>query len=362
MRGGLVSDIDHTVAAIQTAFMHAYELARAAPAETYVGIAGDHISGLDAVGAVEVANPNVGVDARDCRAAIRRALQLTLPPDQEVLHHVVREFVLNGHRGIHNPLGLFGSRLEANALVITSSIDAGNSLTRCVKRAGLKTTGLVLESLASSLSILSQRERELGVLMVDIGGGTADVAIFHDGTLQHTSELAWGGDNITHDIAAVLRCSPHDAENLKKKFGHANPLAIDAEERVDLRHSFGDGRRVSYRRRALAEIIEARLEEILFAVKRVVERSGHRDRIYAGLVLTGGTALLEGIVEVAERILELPARIGMPQGLRGLGEVVSSPIYSTGVGLVKWAVEEGPGYQRDKWLIRKLKEVFDLYA
>lgn len=363
MRRGQVTDVDHTVSAIAEAFEIAHELARIAPSEIYVGIAGDHISGIDVEGMVEVTNPNVGIDERDCNGVVKRALSFSMPADMEILHHVIREFLVNGNPGIENPIGLYGTRLEVRAHVITSSIAAANNLTRCVKRAGLKTSQIVLESLASSLAILSESERELGVVMVDIGGGTTDIAIFCQGTLQHTAEIALGGDAITQDVSTMLRCSPHDAENLKKKFGHANPLSIDSEEYIDLPSPLKGGRRVSYPRRELAEVIEARVEEIFEAVKKVVDRSGFRDQVYAGAVLTGGTSLLEGIEAVAERMLEYPTRIGMPQGLRGMAEVVSSPIYSTGVGLIQWAVHEGPGYQRQNWLIRKIKEVFvDIYG
>ncbi|MBI3736209.1 cell division protein FtsA [Candidatus Sumerlaeota bacterium] len=362
MRRGMVTDINHTVSAIEKAYLHAYELARATPSEIYVGIAGDHISGINAEAIVEVAHPNVGIDERDCRNVIKRALQISMPPDVEILYNVVREFIVNGNGGIQNPKGLFGSKLEVKMHVVTGSVTAGSNIARCVKKAGLRTSGVVLEAIASSQAILTQRERELGVVMIDIGGGTCDLAIFSEGTLHYTAEIAHGGDVITHDIAQVMRCSPHEAENLKKKFGHANPLTIDVDEHVDLPNPLNGGRRISYKRRELAEIIEARVEDIFFDVKKVIQRSGYKDRIYAGVVLTGGTALLEGIGEVAERILDFPTRTGMPQGLRGLSEVVSSPIYSTGVGLIKWAIEEGPGYKKESWLIRKIKEVFDIYA
>lgn len=362
MRRGVVTDIDHTVHAIHEAYSRAHELAHVAPNEVYIGIAGDHISGIDVEAIVEVQNPSIGVDERDCRSVIRKAGEISMPADVEVLHHVVREFIVNGNRGIHNPIGLFGHRLEVRSHVITSSIAAANNLTRCVKKSGLRTTGIVLESLASSLAVLSEREKELGVILIDIGGGTTDIAIFADGALQYTCEIARGGDALTQDIAIVLRCSPHDAENMKKKFGQANPLTVDLEEKVDMPDPVKPGERVSYNRRELAEIIEARIEEIFLGAKKVINQSGHKDRIYSGVILTGGTALLEGIGEVAERILEYPTRVGRPENLRGLGEVVGTPIYSTGVGLIKWAVDEGPGYQRENVLIRKIKEVFDIYG
>jgi cell division protein FtsA len=362
MRRGVVTDIDHTVSAIHEAYERARDLAHITPSAVYIGIAGDHICGIDVESMVEVANPNVGIDDRDCKQVIRKALQITMPPDVDILYHVVREFIVNGTGGIHNPVGLFGQRLEVKAHVITSSIAASNNLCRCVKKSGLRTSGIVLQSLASSLATLNKRERELGVILVDIGGGTTDIAVFADDVLQYTAEISYGGDSITQDIAIMLRCSPHDAENLKKKFANANPLNVDAEEKVDLPSPTREGQRVSYYRRELAEITEARVEEIFFHVKKVILRSGLKDRIYAGVILTGGTALLDGIGEVAERILEYPTRVGRPEDLRGLGEVASSPIYSTAVGLIKWAVEEGPGHQRENFLIRKIKEVFDIYG
>jgi len=362
MRRGVVTDISHTVSAIQNAYGHAYELARVHPPEVLIGIAGDHISGIDTEGMVEVAHPSVGIDARDCKNVITKALQIKIPDDMEILYHVIRDYTVNGNPGIRDPIGLFGSKLEARMHVVTGSVTAVNNISRCVKKAGLRTTGVVLESIASSQAILSPREKEMGVVMIDIGGGTCDIAIFAEDTLQYTAEVARGGDMITYDIATMIRCTPHDAENLKKKFGHANPMTMDVDEQVDLPSPLKGGRRISYKRRKLAEIIEARVEEILDDVKKVIERSGFQNRIYAGVVLTGGTALLEGITDVAERVLDFPTRVGMPQGLRGLSEVVSSPIYSTGVGLIKWAVEEGPGFQRDNWIIRKIKEVFDIYA
>lgn len=362
VRRGAVTDIALTVDAIGKALQSAYELARVMPQDLYIGIAGDHVSGINCEAMVEVAHPSVGIDDRDRRNVIDRAMRLTLPPDQEILYKIVREFSVNGNWGIHNPLGLFGSRLEVRMHVITASNAAVNNMLRCVKKAGRKTGGVVLQSIASSLSVLEAKDREMGVVVVDIGGGTTDVAIFADHTLQYTGEVARGGDMITHDVATILRCTPYDAENLKKKFGHANPLDIDADEIVELPGPPGTGRKFQARRRELAEIVEARVEDIFFDVKKVIQRSGQKDRVYAGVVLTGGTALLEGISGVAERILDFPARIGMPRGLRGLGEVVSSPIYSTGVGLVKWAAEEGPGFQRDGWLVRKIKEVIDIYV
>jgi cell division protein FtsA len=362
MRRGVVTNINETVEAVEKAYQQAYKLARVHPREVLVGIAGDHISGINAEGMIEVANPNTGIDERDCKRVKLKALRLVMPQDVEVLHSFIKEFVVNDMPGITNPLGQFGQRLQIKMHVVTSSIAAGNNIFRCIRKAGLKTSSVVLQSLASSLSVLSARERELGVALVDIGGGTSDIAIFHNGTLQHIAEIAMGGDIITQDAAKILRCTPHDAENLKKKFGHAVPMEVDVDERVELPSPAMGQKRQIRSRRELAEIIEARVEELFLDVQKQIARSGVADRIYAGVVLTGGTALLEGIESVAERILGYPARIGKPQGLLGMSGVVSTPIYSTAVGLIRWAVEEGPGFQREPWYIKKLKEVFDLYG
>lgn len=362
IRRGVVTDINETVEAVQKAYQQAYKLAHVHPREVLVGIAGDHITGINLEGMVEVANPEAGIEERDMKRARQKALRLVLPQDVEVLHSFVKGFVVNEQDGITNPLGLFGQRLQVKMHVVTSSIAAGNNIFRCMRKAGLRTSSVVLQSLASSLSVLTPRERELGVVLVDIGGGTSDIAIFHNGTLQCISEIAMGGDIITQDVAKILRCTPHDAENLKKKFGHAVPMEVDIDERIELPNPAIGKKRQTHSRRELAEIIEARVEELFLDLQKQIQRSGVADKIYAGVVLTGGTALLEGIDGVAERIMNFPCRIGRPQGLLGMSGVVSTPIYSTAVGLIRWAVEEGPGFQREPWYLRKFKEVFDIYG
>jgi cell division protein FtsA len=362
MQRGCVKDINQTVEAVRKAYEQAVELAHVRPREVLVGIAGDHIQGLPLDGSIEVANPEAGIDARDVKKVRKRAMKLVLPQDVELLHDFVKEYIVNDQEGIADPVGLFGHRLQVKMHVVVSSTHAANNIFRCMSKAGLKTSSVVLQSLASSLSVLTPRERELGVVLVDIGGGTSDIAIFHNKNLQAISEIAMGGDIITHDVAKVLRCTTHDAENLKKKFGHGVPLEVDADEQIELPPLGGSRKRRIHSRRELAEIIEARVEEIFFDVHRQIELSGVKDRIYAGIVLTGGTALLEGIDAVAERIIGYPCRIGRPQNVIGINSVINSPIYSTGVGLLKWAAEEGPGFQRESWLMRKIKEVFDIYG
>jgi cell division protein FtsA len=362
MRRGVVTNINQTVEALAKAYGQAHELARVRPREVHVGIAGDHISGINLEGMVEVANPEAGIDDRDLRRARRKTLKLILPQDISILHSFIKEYIVNEQGGITDPIGLFGHRLQVKMHVVAGSTAASSNIFRCIRKAGMKTTSVVLQSLASSLSVLTARERELGVVLVDIGGGTSDVAIFHGHTLQHVSEIAMGGDIITQDIFKILKTSPHDAENLKKRFGQAVPMDVDADERIELRSPAVGHKRVTHGRRELAEIIEARVEEIFFEIQKQIQMSGCADRIYAGIVLTGGTALLEGIDTVAERILGYPCRIGRPQGLLGMGSAVSSPIYATGVGLIRWAIEEGNGYQPGNWIVRRIKEIWDIYG
>ncbi|OPZ07850.1 MAG: Cell division protein FtsA [candidate division BRC1 bacterium ADurb.BinA292] len=362
IRRGVVTDIGLTVEAIRGAYEQAYNLARVHPRELLVGIAGDHICGLNREATIEVRNPEAGIDRRDCMRARDKALKVVMPATDEILHRFLKEYVVNEQPGIQDPVGLFGHNLQVRMHIVTCSTAAANNLFRCIRRAGLKTSSVVLQSLASAQAVLTERERELGVVLVDIGGGTSDIAIFHNNILHHISEIAIGGDMITQDIAKILRCTPHDAENLKKKFGHAVPLSVDADERIELPRPNHHHQRVSYSRRELAEIIEARVEDILVLVQQQIENSRVADQLYGGVVLTGGAALLEGITEVAERMLNCPCRIGKPSGLLGMAGVASTPIYATGVGLLRWAAEEGPGYQREPWLVRKTKALFDIYG
>ena len=362
MKRGVVININETVQALVKAYQKAVDLAHVQPREVLVGIAGDHICGLNPEGVVEVANPESGIDPRDQNRVREKALKLVLPEDVEIIHEFVKEYIVDEQDGILDPVGLFGHRLQIKMHVVTSSIAAGNNIFRCMSLAGFRTSSVVLQSLASSLAVLSERERELGVVLVDIGGGTTDIAAFHNGTLQHTSEVAMGGDIITQDIAQIFRCTPHDAENLKKRFGHAIPLEVDGDEHIELPSPAPGQRRTSHPRRELAEIIEARVEEIFLHVQKKIQDSGMSDKIYSGVVLTGGAALLEGIDSVAERILGYPCRVGRPQGLQGMGSVLSTPIYATGVGLLRYAVEEGAGFQRDSWWLRFLKKLISVYG
>lgn len=257
---------------------------------------------------------------------------------------------------------MYGKSLEVRMHVVTASVPAAGNIFKCIKLAGLKTSSIALQSLASSLAVLTPREREMGCILLDIGGGTTDIAIFQNGTLQNIAEIAMGGDIVTQDVAKMLRCTPNDAENLKKKLGHAVPGAVDADEFTELPATAPGQPRRRASRRELAEIIEARVEEIFFAVQHHITRSGLGDKVLSGVVLTGGTSMLDGIDQVAERILGYHCRVGRPEGMMGLSGVVSTPIYATAIGLIRWAIDEGVGYQREPWFVRKFKELFDIYA
>jgi cell division protein FtsA len=359
---GMVNNISETVEAVRQSYEQAYELARVSPKAMLVGIAGDHISGINVEGTSEVRNPSTGIEDRDCRRAKKRAMKLFLPNDVEIIHSFTKEYIVNDRGGILDPVGLFGHQLGVKMHLVTSSVVAANNIFRCMRNAGMKTSSVVLQSVASSLAVLLDKERHMGVVLLDIGGGTTDIAIFQNETLQHIGEIAMGGDIITQDIEKILKLSSYDAENMKKKFGHAVPMEVDADERIQLPPSTIDSKRKMQSRRELSEIIEARIEEIFLNAQKHIQNSGIGDTIYAGIVLTGGTALLDGIEVVAERVMGYPCRIGRPEGLRGMNGVVSTPIYATGVGLLRWSSEEGPGYQRDPWIVRKLKDLFDIYG
>lgn len=362
LRLGVVTNINQTVDSIRKAYAQAYNLAGVHPPEVLVGIAGDHISGIHANGAVVVRNPHNGIDRRDIKKVKKQAMRLNLPEDVEKLHCFPKEYVVNGRDGITEPLGLFGQRLEARMLVVTSSVHAGNNLFRCMRRAGLQTSSVVLQSLASSLAVLTPAQRKCGVVLIDIGGGTSDIAIFHNNTLQHIGEIAMGGDIITWDVAKIFKISMHEAENLKKKFGHAVPNEVDADELLEMPRRTRGERRASRSRRELAQVIEARVEDIFLRVQAEVRRSEVTEHLSAGVVLTGGTALLEGLDTVATRMLDMPCAIAHPRGFYGMGSVVNTPIYSTSLGLMRWTVEEGRGMRRVSGPLRFLKQLVDVYG
>lgn len=340
LRCGEIVDMDPTVNAIVQAANQASAVAGVPVGEVYVGVAGEHVVGQNARAVVAVRHSARGIDARDRLRAIEKAERsVTVPEDKVVLHSIIQEFRVDGGNPTTNPIGLSGSNLEVSLHVVTVSGNPLHNIIRCVRRAGLRRPDIVLQSLASSMSVSTATEQELGTMLVDIGGGTTDVAIALGGAIRSTADLGIGGDHVTRDIARLLCCSLNDAENAKKRYGNAVPQRIERGRAFSL-PSAGDLQEImTHDEYNLAEIIEARLEEVFEELRQYLDRSGYRDQVHAGTILTGGCSLLPGIADVAERILETKCRRGLPKGLKGLAPVVENPIYSTGIGLILYGME-----------------------
>lgn len=340
LKRGIVIDIDDTVDSIRLAVSKAEEQAQVHVRDVFVGIAGEHISSFNTSVMVEVSNPPRGVTRADIDRVIEKAKQLTAPFDREIIHFIPQDFICDDQPGIRNPLGISCSKLEVRVHLVVAAITAAQNLTRCVQRAGLRVRGLLLQSLASSLSVLTEEEKDVGILLIDIGGGTTDIALFYNGCVRFSATVPFAGDNITIDIKRGLLLPTYDAENIKKKYGCALASTVDPEETFEIKTRLNNKLQKINRRR-LTEIIQSRLEEIFLLTKEKLEKAevpslehGQINQVISGVVLTGGSALLEGISELAERIFELPVRIGVPQGLKGISSAVASPIYATGIGLI----------------------------
>lgn len=341
LRCGEIVEIQPTVDAIHRATQRAMEVANVPITDIYVGIAGEHIRGMNSEAVVEIRHPARGIDEKDRARAIQKAAgNISLPDDQALIQYVVQEFRVNDGKPTHNPIGLSGSSLRVRAHLVTGCVDSLQNTIKVVRKAGFRQPHIVLQSLASSMSVISPHELELGVVLIDIGGGTTDISVSFDGAVRTTGEIPMGGDYITRDVAEVLCCRPNDAENIKKRIGCALPALVERERTFQLPSASNENQLVPHKEHQLAEIIETRLDDIFELVRDFLDKTGYRSRLHAGAVLTGGTALLPGITDVAERILEMKCRCGAPQGLKGFGHVVSSPIYATGVGLIYYGLDE----------------------
>jgi cell division protein FtsA len=332
LRKGVVVNIDSTVEAIRQAVAEAEAAAGVEVASVYAGVAGGHIRGVNSRGVVAVAGKDREVSPADVARAVEAARAINLPQDREIIHVLPQTFVVDDQDGVREPVGMTGMRLEVEAHIVTGAVTSVHNVVRSVNRAGLAVQDIVFEPLASAEAVLLPDERELGILLVDIGGGTTDVALYREGAVWHTAILPLGGDHISNDIAVGLRTAAADAEGLKRRYGCAMTSLVSAEETVDV-PSVGGRKARQLSRQILSEIIQPRVEEIFTLIARDLSRAGFRDAATAGVVLTGGTSLLEGMPEVAERVFDLPVRRGAPDVGGPLGEAVRSPIYSTGVGL-----------------------------
>ncbi len=330
LRKGVVVDIDATVDSIKRAVEEAELMADCEITSVYAGIAGGHIRGFNSHGVVAVKDREVGEN--DVRRVIDAAKAVAIPMDREVIHVIPQEFIIDDQDGIREPLGMSGVRLEAKIHIVTAAVTSAQNIVKCANKAGLNVMDIVLEPLASAEATLADDERDLGVCLIDIGGGTTDVAVFAEGSIKHTSVLALGGYHITNDIAVGLRTPFEEAERIKKKFGVASARYLGHDDVISV-PSVGGRRPRQVSRKLLCEIIEPRVDEILSLARRELVKAGLEDQIPSGVVLTGGCSALDSLGELAEEIFESPVRPGTPTHVGGLQDVVRGPMYATGVGL-----------------------------
>jgi cell division protein FtsA len=333
LRKGVVINIESTVNAIRKALQEAELMAGCEIKSVFAGIAGGHIKGINSQGVIAIKNREVTNE--DVRRVIDAAKALAIPMDREVVHILPQEFIIDDQDGIKEPLGMSGVRLEARVHIVTGAVASAQNIIKSCNKAGVDVGDIVLEQLASSEAVLTPDEKELGVALVDIGGGTTDIAIFVDGAIKHTSVLSLGGNHLTNDIAVGLRTPTAEAEKIKQVSGCCLASMVGKDETIEVPSVGGREPRI-LSRQLLSEILEPRVEEIFTLVNREIVKSGYEDLIASGVVITGGSAILPGMPELAEQIFDLPVRRGQPTNIGGLTDVVNSPIYATGVGLVKY--------------------------
>jgi cell division protein FtsA len=332
LRKGVVVNIDSTVESVRQAVGEAEQMAGVEIGAVLAGVAGGHIRGINSRGVVAVSGKHREVSQADIDRALEAAKAVNLPQDREIIHALPQTFVVDDQDGVREPLGMSGVRLEVEVHLVTGAVTSVHNVIRSVNRAGLQVQDVVLEPLASSEAVVSAEEKELGILLVDLGGGTTDVALFRDGAIWYTGILPLGGDHISNDIAVGLRTPTAEAEDLKKRHGCALTALVREDETIDV-PSVGGRKPRQLSRQILSEIIQPRVEEIFTLVARDLTRAGFQDVAAAGVVVTGGTSIMQGVPELAEQVLDLPVRRGRPTGIGGLADVVQSPIYSTAVGL-----------------------------
>lgn len=331
LKKGAVVNIDSTVASIQRAVEEAELMAGCQIHSVYAGIAGSHIRSMNSHGIVAVKNREV--DQADIDRVIDAAQAVAIPADQKILHILPQEYIIDEQEGVKEPLGMSGVRLEAKVHLVTCAVNAAQNIEKCVRLCGLELEDVILEQLASSYAVLTEDEKELGVCMVDIGGGTTDIAIYTEGAIRHTAVIPVAGDQVTNDIAMVVRTPTQNAEEIKIKYACALTQLAGPDETIKV-PGVGDRAPRELSRQALAEVVEPRYDELFTLVQAELRRSGFEDLLAAGIVLTGGSAKIEGVIELAEEIFHMPVRLGIPQQITGLADSVKNPIYSTGVGLL----------------------------
>ncbi|MDD5451524.1 MAG: cell division protein FtsA [Desulfovibrionales bacterium] len=339
LRKGVVVNIESTVNSIQKAVEEAELMAGCEIKSVYAGIAGSHIKGFNSHGVIAIKGREVGQN--DIDRVIDAARAVAIPMDREVIHILPQEYIVDDQDGILDPLGMTGVRLEAKVHIITGAVTSAHNIIKCCNRAGLDVCDIVLESLASAEAVLSNEEKDLGVALIDFGGGTTDLAVFTGGSIRHTSVLGLGGNNLTNDIAVGLRTPMAEAEKIKVKHGCCLNTMIQKDQTIEVPSVGGRKPRI-VSRYILSEILEPRVEEVFSLIDQEIIRSGFKELVAAGLIVTGGSALLEGIPEMAEQIFNLPTRVGYPKGVTGLVDVINSPMYATAVGLLIYGLNNEP--------------------
>ncbi|WP_022961879.1 cell division protein FtsA [Halopseudomonas pelagia] len=333
LKKGVVVNIESTVQSIQRAIEEAELMAGCQIHSVFAGIAGNHIRSLNSHGIVAIRDREVA--QADIERVLDAGQAVAIPADQKVLHILPQEYVIDNQEGVREPLGMSGVRLEAKVHLVTCALNAVQNIEKCIRRCGLEVEDVILEQLASSYAVLTEDEKELGVCMVDIGGGTTDIAIFTEGAIRHTAVIPIAGDQVTNDIAMALRTPTQYAEEIKIRYACALAKLAGPEETIKV-PSVGERPPRDLSRQALAEVVEPRYDELFTLIQAELRRSGFEDMIPAGIVLTGGTSKMEGAVELAEEIFHMPVRLGMPQEFKGLTDVVRNPIYATSVGLLHY--------------------------
>jgi cell division protein FtsA len=337
LKKGVVVNIESTVNSIQRAIEEAELMSGCEIHSVYAGIAGSHIRSLNSHGIVAIRDNEVSIG--DVDRVIDAARAVAIPTDQKILHILPQEFVIDNQEGVKEPIGMSGVRLEAKVHMVTGAVSAAQNIIKCVRRCGLEVDDIILEQLAASYAVLTEDEKDLGICLVDIGGGTTDIAVFTDGAIYHTAVIPIAGDQVTNDIAIALRTPTQHAEDIKVQFACALTQLANPEETIEV-PSVGDRPPRRLARQTLAEVVEPRYEELFTLVQSELRRSGFENLIAAGVVLTGGSSKMEGVVELAEEIFHMPVRVGIPQYVSGLSDVVKNPIYSTGVGLLLFGLRQ----------------------
>jgi cell division protein FtsA len=357
LKKGVVVNIESTVQSIQRAVEEAELMAGCEIHSVFAGIAGSHVRSLNSHGVVAIRDREVS--EIDVTHVIDAAKAVAIPADQRILHVLPQEYIIDGQEGIRDPIGMSGVRLEAKVHIVTGADSAAQNIIKCVQRCGLTVEDVVLEQLASSHACLTEDEKELGVCLVDIGGGTTDLAVFSQGAIRHTAVIPIAGDQVTNDIAVSMRTPTHYAEDIKVRYACALSQLANSDESIEV-PSVGDRPARRLARQTLAEVVEPRYEELFGLIRDELRRSGFEEVIAAGIVLTGGSARMEGAIDLAEEIFHMPVRLGLPQQqVKGLAEVVQNPIYSTAVGLLLHARENTQGTARGRALSNNVQGIFD---